>query len=187
MGGLFAANLLHRSGWQVQVLEKSTTPLTSRGTGIATHAGLMKVMELAGARFGDALGISREEMMTRKYLPHTKKSVEILKDLASRNNPAEGLAALYAYESQIPEVCTTKIEGLKNKYNLDNEDALVFFEVHEHADEIHREVTREALVRLCTTNEDKQIALDAAREAADALNLLLDGVYETYCVERLAA
>ena len=56
MGGLFAANLLHRSGWQVQVLEKSTTPLTSRGTGIATHAGLMKVMELAGARFGDALG-----------------------------------------------------------------------------------------------------------------------------------
>jgi pyrroloquinoline-quinone synthase len=138
-------------------------------------------------RFGDALGISREEMMTRKYLPHTKKSVEILKDLASRNNPAEGLAALYAYESQIPEVCTTKIEGLKNKYNLDNEDALVFFEVHEHADEIHREVTREALVRLCTTNEDKQIALDAAREAADALNLLLDGVYETYCVERLAA
>ena len=56
MGGLFAANLLHRYGWQVQVLEKSTTPLTSRGTGIATHAGLMKVMELAGARFGDALG-----------------------------------------------------------------------------------------------------------------------------------
>ena len=49
MGGLFAANLLHRAGWQVQVLEKSTTPLTSRGTGIATHAGLMKVMELAGA------------------------------------------------------------------------------------------------------------------------------------------
>ena len=56
MGGLFAANLLHRAGWQVQVLEKSTTPLTSRGTGIATHAGLMKVMELAGARFGEALG-----------------------------------------------------------------------------------------------------------------------------------
>ena len=56
MGGLFAANLLHRAGWQIQVLEKSTTPLTSRGTGIATHAGLMKVMELAGARFGEVLG-----------------------------------------------------------------------------------------------------------------------------------
>ncbi len=57
MAGLFAANLLHRAGWHVQVLEKSSTPLTSRGTGIATHAGLMKVMELAGARFGDALGV----------------------------------------------------------------------------------------------------------------------------------
>jgi hypothetical protein len=57
MAGLFAANLLHRAGWQIQVLEKSTTPLTSRGTGIATHAGLMKVMELAGARFGEELGV----------------------------------------------------------------------------------------------------------------------------------
>ena len=57
MAGLFAANLLHRAGWQIQVLEKSTTPLTSRGTGIATHAGLMKVMELAGTRFGEELGV----------------------------------------------------------------------------------------------------------------------------------
>ena len=138
-------------------------------------------------RFGDSLGISREEMMNRKYLPHTKQSVKILKDLASRENPAEGLAALYAYESQIPEVCTTKIEGLKTRYNLDSEDALIFFTVHEEADIIHRNVTREGLVRLCTTDEDKQAALDAAREAADALNLLLDGVYETYCVNNKAA
>jgi len=138
-------------------------------------------------RFGDSLGISREEMMSRKYLPHTKQSVQILKELAGKDNPAEGLAALYAYESQIPEICTTKIEGLKKNYDLDCEDALVFFEVHEHADIIHRQVTRDALVRLCTTDEQKVIALDAAREAADALNLLLDGVYETYCTDKRAA
>lgn len=138
-------------------------------------------------RFGDALGISRDEMMSRKYLPHTKQSVKILKELACKENASEGLAALYAYESQIPEICTTKIEGLKNRYNLDNKDALVFFEVHEEADIIHRQVTRDALVRLCTTVDQKILALDAAREAADALNLLLDGVYETYCVDKQAA
>ena len=134
-------------------------------------------------RFADALGVTREEMKNRKYLPHTRASVRILKELAGRDNPAEGLAALYAYESQIPEISTTKIKGLQENYNMDSEDALIFFKVHEHADEIHRTVTREALERMCVTDEQKQAALDSAREAADAFNLLLDGVYNTWCTE----
>ena len=135
-------------------------------------------------RFADALGVDRNEIKTRRFLPSTRASVRILKELARRNNPAEGLAALYAYESQIPEISTTKIDGLKTRYNLDTEDALIFFKVHEHADEIHRTVTRDALVHMCLTDEQKQAALDAAREAADAFNLLLDGVYNTWCSEK---
>ncbi|MBS1536818.1 MAG: CADD family putative folate metabolism protein [Bacteroidetes bacterium] len=138
-------------------------------------------------RFADSLGIQRSAIVERKYLPHTKDSVRILKELSARPNAYEGIAALYAYESQIPEVSTTKIEGLKKHYNLDTKDALEFFEVHEHADEIHRTVTREALARLCQTDNEKEAALDAAREAADALNLLLDGVYENYCSKHLTA
>lgn len=57
MGGLFAANLLHRAGWDVHLLEKAATPLTSRGTGIVTHPGLREVMRLAGALFENRLGI----------------------------------------------------------------------------------------------------------------------------------
>lgn len=135
-------------------------------------------------RFADSLGVSRQEIKERRFLSHTRASVRILKELAGRNNPSEGLAALYAYESQIPEISTTKIDGLKKWYGLDTKDALEFFVVHEHADEIHRTVTREALVRLCTTDEQKQAALDSAREAADAFNLLLDGVYNTWCTEK---
>ncbi len=135
-------------------------------------------------RFAESLGVTREQIKSRRYLAHTRASVSILKDLARRNNPAEGLAALYAYESQIPEISTTKIAGLKERYGLDTPDALTFFAVHEHADEIHRTVTREALVRMCQTDEQKQAALDAAREAADAFNLLLDGVYNTWCAEK---
>ncbi len=138
-------------------------------------------------RFADALGVSREEMKSRKYLSHTRASVHILKELAGRDNPAEGIAALYAYESQIPEISTTKIDGLKKFYDMDNENALIFFQVHEHADEIHRTVTRDALARLCKTDAQKQAALDSAREAADAFNLLLDGVYNTWCSEKAVA
>lgn len=138
-------------------------------------------------RFAETVGVSREDLASRRFLPHTRASVSILKELARRDNPAEGLAALYAYESQIPEISTTKIEGLKKWYNLDTPNALEFFAVHEHADEIHRTVTREALVKMCQSAEQKQAALDAAREAADAFNLLLDGVYNTWCTNREAA
>jgi len=138
-------------------------------------------------RFSDALGVSREEMKSRKYLPHTRMSVRILKDLAARKNPYEGVAALYAYESQIPEVSTTKIEGLVKNYGITSDSGLEFFTVHEKADEIHRQVTREALVRMCQTDMQREAALDAAREAADAVNLLLDGIYENYCTDKMAA
>jgi pyrroloquinoline-quinone synthase len=137
-------------------------------------------------RFAETVGVTREALASRRFLPHTRASVSILKELARRDNPAEGLAALYAYESQIPEISTTKIEGLKKWYNLDTQNALEFFAVHEHADEIHRTVTREALVKMCQSTEQKQAALDAAREAADAFNLLLDGVYNTWCTNREA-
>lgn len=132
-------------------------------------------------RFAEALGVDRAQVTAAPLLRHTRESVSILKELAARKNCAEGLAALYAYESQFPEVSTTKIDGLKKFYNIDSEDGIKFFAIHEQADIIHSRVTREALVRMCTTDEQKEAALDAAREAADAFNLLLDGVYETYC------
>lgn len=138
-------------------------------------------------RFAESLGVSRTEVLGAKLLAHTKESIRILKDLARRENPAEGLAALYAYEVQIPDVAKTKIQGLAENYNLTSDDATIFFRVHEKADEIHSQVTRDALVRMCVTDEQKEAALDAAREAADAINLLLDGVYETYCCENAVA
>ena len=116
-----------------------------------------------------------------QHLAKTQESVKILQQLSHSENTAKGLAALYAYESQIPEVATTKIAGLKKFYGINSEAALAFFKVHEKADEIHSQVTREALVKLSETNAQKQEALTAAATAVDALNLLLDGVYEEYC------
>jgi len=111
--------------------------------------------------------------------------VELLRELAFRPDPAEGLAALYAYKCQVPEVAAVKIDGLRRYYGIADEQGLSFFLLHlpgsRHAERFHRTVVREALERLCTTEEQQQRALEAACEAADALNLLLDGVYQTYC------
>jgi len=47
-GGLFAALLLRRVGWQVDVFERSGTELSGRGAGIVTHDEMFAVLRRAG-------------------------------------------------------------------------------------------------------------------------------------------
>ncbi len=57
LGGLITANLLHRAGHDVLVLERSAQSLQGRGAGIVTHAGQRAVLRLAGVAVDDSLGI----------------------------------------------------------------------------------------------------------------------------------
>ncbi|MEM8638286.1 MAG: CADD family putative folate metabolism protein [Cyanobacteria bacterium P01_G01_bin.54] len=132
-------------------------------------------------RFAEGLGVERTAVLEREHLPETQESVETLKRLARSENPAVGLAALYAYESQIPAVSTTKIAGLKDYYGIESEATLAFFTVHEKADEVHSRMTRQALAKLCEDPDAQVEAIAATETAAKALNRLLDGVYAAYC------
>jgi len=40
--------------------------------------------------------------------------VQTFREICGDRPVAEAVAALYAYESQVPEIATTKIDGLKN-------------------------------------------------------------------------
>jgi pyrroloquinoline-quinone synthase len=62
-----------------------------------------------------------------------------------KKTPAEGIAALYAYESQIPEICISKIEGLKTFYGMTSQNDWRYFTVHIEADKEHARVERELL------------------------------------------
>ena len=55
------------------------------------------------------------------------------------------LAALYAYESQIPAVSESKIEGLKKHYGFNDPKAYEYFTVHVEADREHSATEREML------------------------------------------
>ena len=56
----------------------------------------------------------------------------------ARSSYAEGLASLYTYERQIPEIAETKIQGLKKFYGVNSKEGLEFFEAHKSADVVHR-------------------------------------------------
>ncbi len=57
LGGLFAANLLLRQGWDVEVFEQSARPLAGRGAGIVTHPDLFAALGRLGIDINVSGGI----------------------------------------------------------------------------------------------------------------------------------
>jgi 2-polyprenyl-6-methoxyphenol hydroxylase-like FAD-dependent oxidoreductase len=60
ISGLFAAALLRKSGWQVDVFERSDVELKGRGAGIVSHQQLRDILVESGAGIED-LGVHVEE------------------------------------------------------------------------------------------------------------------------------
>lgn len=131
-------------------------------------------------RFAEGLGVTREAVRAAELLPSTKDSVRSLQSLTQSADYREGLAALLAYESQIPDVAQTKREGLKNFYGIEDERAVAFFRVHESIDMLHQQVEMQILEEQCQSRADQDRAIAAAREAAKAIWSFLDGVSAAY-------
>ena len=88
-----------------------------------------------------------------------------------RSSYAEGLASLYTYERQIPEIAETKIKGLKNHYGVTSKKGLKFFEVHKAADVYHREAC-ERLLDLMSKEEQEKAEKSALSTAKYLWNFL---------------
>jgi len=127
--------------------------------------------------FAAALGVCEDDITHCPALPGTQNVVQTFREICGDRTIPEAVAALYAYEAQVPEIATTKIDGLKNFYSLDKPEALAYFEVHEEADKAHRAAWRNWLLE--NANEDHAEILATTNEALDALWGALDAVHHT--------
>ncbi|MEN9916603.1 MAG: coenzyme synthesis protein [Pseudomonadota bacterium] len=124
-------------------------------------------------QFTKGLGLSEETVINCELFPETKQFIDDFLTL-SRSSYAEGLGALYAYERQIPQTAASKITGLKQFYNIDDEATLKFFIVHLEADVEHAEATKTLIKNL--PMEEKIIAEKAAKKIAKSVWNLLSGI-----------
>ena len=131
-------------------------------------------------RFAEGLGVSRDEVKSAELLPSTKDTVARLKSLTASTDYRLGVAALYAYESQIPEVAKTKREGLKAFYGVDDPRTVSFFTAHEGADLVHRQIEMKILGERCDTDIACEETVEAARESARSLWDFLTGIHDAY-------
>lgn len=118
--------------------------------------------------FGLALGINQEELDTHKPGTQTRCLIQTFKDSCSFSLSA-GVAALYCYETQIPAICKTKIEGLEKWYGMTNPEDYRYFSVHETADIEHSATEKEVLISLVKTKDEEETVLKTAENVLDAL------------------
>ncbi|HYM21046.1 MAG TPA: CADD family putative folate metabolism protein [Candidatus Kapabacteria bacterium] len=134
-------------------------------------------------RFAESLGASRSDVRSAAAYPETVMLDSTMMGMTRNASTLEGIAALYGYESQIPEVSKTKIDGLKKFYGVESDYGLSFFTVHSEADEVHRRAERDMLDSLVTSKEDEDRAIEAARKSASAYYNMLTGVVRENKIE----
>jgi pyrroloquinoline-quinone synthase len=102
--------------------------------------------------------------------------IDSFHSIAQQGTAEEALAALYAYESQVPRVSAEKARGLRQKYGAD-EATCGYFILHVIADAYHSRAWRHQLTKLVEANPDSaQSALSAGENAARVLWQALDGI-----------
>jgi pyrroloquinoline-quinone synthase len=131
--------------------------------------------------FARGLGVTDAELESTAQLETTANLIATFRDLCLRSPFYAGLAALFVYESQIPEIARVKIDGLKQFYGMDNPEDYEFFSVHEVADVYHTESAAQMIETYAITPEQQTEVAQVAAVAAEALWQFMDGIYDTYC------
>ena len=133
--------------------------------------------------FALAMGADKDRIEKVKREWFTNDMIENFFHQA-RKSYAEGLASLYTYERQIPEIAETKIRGLKNFYGVTSKEGLEFFEAHKAADVIHRKECEKLLDAL--TEEEKSKAEKASMLTARYLWNFLSGMSTKHKIQAAA-
>ena len=132
-------------------------------------------------QFAGKLGSNREEVRATEQQPETVALIENFRAICRNSSTAEGLAALYAYESQIPAVSESKIDGLRKHYGLTEPADYEYFSVHVEADREHAAAERQMLAEHVT--DENAFAVKASVDRVlNALWDLISGVCRRHAI-----
>jgi len=99
-------------------------------------------------RFAEGIGVSRDDVRGAAKNEATQTLVDLYSELSREAPVPAAVAALYAYEKQVPDVAQSKIDGLKTHYGIDDAKATAFFAVHGVLDIEHSGAERAMLGEL---------------------------------------
>ena len=131
-------------------------------------------------QFASSLGVPPDEVRRTEPSPETTGLIKTFRTVCE-GDTAEGLAALYAYESQIPSVSESKIDGLKKHYGFEQPEGYEYFQVHIAADKEHA-ATERALLSDYVTDANASAVRSAVDRILTALWEMLSGVCRRHAI-----
>jgi len=132
-------------------------------------------------RFSHGLGVEGAELAGTEKQPETKNLINTFRSICRAGSTAQGLGALYAYESQIPAICESKIDGLKQHYGFTKPEHYEYFTVHLNADREHSAAEREMLSHYLDDQNFEPVKVSVNR-VLDALWEMLSGVCRRHAI-----
>jgi pyrroloquinoline-quinone synthase len=116
--------------------------------------------------FAEGIGLSPEKVRRSQPSAGVRRLIKRFRRSALQDSPSEVLAALYAYESQVPRLSGEEACGLLRHYGADARTC-GYFALHTYADVRQSQVWREELGRAVAADSNlAEPALDAAERAA---------------------
>ena len=123
-------------------------------------------------KFAEGLGVSDVNKPSAEKWPETKNLINTFRSVCANGSTAEGLTALYAYESQIPAICESKIDGLKKHYGFTDPQHYRYFAVHIKADREHAAAERKMLSAYIDNHNFESVKA--------SVNRILDALWEMF-------
>ncbi|MCX6994819.1 MAG: CADD family putative folate metabolism protein [Chlamydiae bacterium] len=131
--------------------------------------------------FVKALGVSESDLMNHTPSPSIETLIQTFRAICLKHTTVEGIAALYAYESQIPAICISKIAGLKEHYQIQRPPDLEYFSVHIAADTKHAADERSLLESYMNLDNQESVCLSVDR-ILDVLGGFLSSLCQKYAI-----
>jgi len=132
-------------------------------------------------QFAEGLNVDKTDVRSAEKWTETNKLIDTFRTVCRKSSTAEGLAALYAYESQIPAICESKIEGLRQHYGFNDSKQYEYFAVHLQADREHSAAEHKMLSAYIDGQNFEAVKASVSR-VLDALWEMLSGVCRRHAI-----
>ena len=180
LGGLMAANMLHRAGHQVTVLEKAMGSLDGRGAGIVTHRLLVKALERCGIPPETPLGVAINKRVVLSPSGDIAEHAPINQVLTSWSRLYALLVSVLPAECYCQGATVQEVEQTSDRVTVSCEDGRHFHGDVLVASDGIRSMVRQQLAPKVQVQYAGYVAWRGVCDEAVLSKRTLDTVFETF-------
>ncbi len=131
-------------------------------------------------RFGEGLGIPRDELVNYEPLPGIRASLEMYVQLVLQSRWAVAIGTGLVFEGEGPKRMREEREALESYYPWIPSSALEFFRAHEYHDEGHGNFCVDVIKKHCMEEHLQEEMREAVRARADTMWLQNESIYQAF-------